>query len=422
VPEAKPFSISKQLVLEAWKAVKANKGSEGVDAQSIEAFEKDLKGNLYKVWNRMSSGSYFPPPVKLVEIPKDDGKTRKLGVPTVGDRVAQMIAKRMLEPLVEPCFHEDSYGYRPGKAVWDAVGTARERCMRKDWVIDLDIKGFFDNLRHELVMKLVKWHTDPRPELEWIPLYVERWLKAPLQQKDGSMNARELGTPQGGVISPLLANIFLHHVFDAWMVRKFKTVPFERYADDVVIHCVSLAQAKYVLKRVRERMNEAGLELHPDKTRIVYCKDDRRKGDYEHQSFTFLGYTFRPRSAARKDGKGKVFVGFLPAISDKAKKKIREEIRDLELTKRFNNKSLEDVAKAINPLVRGWKNHYGRFYPSEFLESLEYIDLVLARWVKRKYRKFHRKWRAAHKWLGRIARRQRDLFYHWRLGIYPAGG
>lgn len=419
VGEAKPYVISEDQVAHAWRLVKANRGAGGVDGQTLSAFEKDLEGNLYKIWNRMSSGSYFPPPVRLVEIPKGDGRMRPLGIPTVADRVAQMVVKLVLEPLVEPKFHPDSYGYRPGRSALDAVGKARERCFRFDWVIDLDIKGFFDNLRHDLILKAVRHHTDPDPGLKWIPLYVERWLTAPLQLEDGTLKERTAGTPQGGVASPVLANLFMHYAFDAWMDREFPAVPFERYADDAVIHCVSEAQAKFVLGAVRRRLKDKGLELHPDKTRIVYCKDGRRGRDHDQCSFDFLGYTFRARSAKARNGN--LFVGFLPAIGDKAKKRMRETIRGWRLTTVMNAKPLEEVAALINPAVRGWVAYYGRFYRSECLDQLAYLDLVLARWAKRKFKRFHRNWAAAYRWLGRIATRQRDLFVHWQVGTPPKG-
>jgi RNA-directed DNA polymerase len=414
--EAKPYCISKGLVAEAWRLVKANRGAGGVDGQTLSMFEKDLAGNLYRIWNRMSSGSYFPPPVRLVEIPKGDGRMRPLGIPTVGDRVAQMVAKLMLEPLVEPVFHPDSYGYRPGKSALDAVGKARERCMRMDWVIDLDIKGFFDNLRHDLVLKALRHHTD----LKWIHLYVERWLKAPLQREDGNLEDRPAGTPQGGVISPLLANLFMHYAFDTWMDREFPAVPFERYADDAVIHCVSHAQASFVLEAVRGRLKECGLELHPEKTRIVYCKDDRRKGDYEKQKFDFLGYTFRPRSARGRDGS--LFVGFLPAISDKAKQRIRDTIRGWSLARAWNSRTLEEIAQMANTAVRGWMAYYGRFYRSAMRVVLEHLNLALVRWAMRKHKRLRRKWTKAYHWLGGIAARQPGLFAHWTLGPRPAAG
>ena len=414
--KAKSFCISKRIVWEAYKRVKANRGAAGVDGQSLKAFEKDLKNNLYKIWNRMSSGSYLPPPVRLVEIPKGDGRMRPLGIPTVADRSAQTVVKMTLEPVVEPKFHPDSYGYRPGKSALDAIGMARERCWRKDWVIDLDIKGFFDNLDHDLVMKAVKFHTD----LTWIHLYVERWLKAPVQLSDGTVKERGTGTPQGGVISPLLANIFMHHAFDDWMRRNQPGVQFERYADDVVIHCVSLSQAKEVLEAVRNRLKQCGLELHPTKTKMVYCKDDSRRENFEPNTFDFLGYTFQPRQA--KSNKGRYFISFLPAMSNKAATAIRQTIRGWSLSVNWNNQTLEALARFIDPFVRGWMNYYGQFYRSRCVCTLRHLNRVLVRWVMRKYKRFKRRQRAATHWLGRIAKRNVDLFVLWSLGIKPSAG
>ena len=313
--KVKSFSISKRVVLEAWEAVKANHGGAGVDGQSIEDFERDLSGNLYKIWNRLSSGTYVPPPVKEVQIPKQHGLgVRSLGVPTVADRVAQTVVKLYLEPNVEKVFHEDSYGYRPGRSALDAVGVCRERCWRFDWLIDVDYQSFFDSLDHSLVLRAVAHHTDQR----WVLLYVDRWLKAPVQREDGTVVARDRGTPQGSAISPVLANVFLHYAFDAWMAREFPAVPFERYADDVVAHCKSKRQAQFVLGAITTRMVSLGLELNPGKTRIVYCKDSSRNGSHEHERFDFLGYTFRPRCARNR--RGKLFTSFAPAISDDAAK------------------------------------------------------------------------------------------------------
>jgi RNA-directed DNA polymerase len=414
--KAKPFEISKKEVWRAYQSVKANRGAAGVDRQSIEAFEKDLKGNLYKIWNRMSSGTYFPPPVRLVEIPKGDGRMRPLGIPTVADRAAQTVATRYLEPIVEPKFHPDSYGYRPGKSALDAVATTRERCWRKDWVVDLDIKGFFDNLDHDLVLRAVRFHTD----LRWLHLYIERWLKAPVQLADGTLRERTRGTPQGGVISPLLANLFLHHALDDWLRRHYPNVQFERYADDAVIHCESEAEAQEVREAVRRRLEECGLELHPEKTRIVYCKDDDRPGDYEHVRFDFLGYTFQPRRA--KNRWGKHFVSFLPAISGKAAKRIRATMRGWKLAATRNNQSLEDLARLIDPSVRGWMNYYGRFYRSKCVDVLRHLNRLLVRWACRKFRRFRRRERAAGYWLGRVARRDPKLLALWALGVRPAAG
>lgn len=414
--KAKPYVIPKQLVWEAYQRVKANRGAAGVDGESLTVFEEDLKGNLYKVWNRMSSGSYFPPPVRLVEIPKDTGGKRPLGIPTVADRVAQTVAKMVLEPLVEPVFHEDSYGYRPGRSALDAVGVARKRCWHANWVIDLDIKAFFDSIPHDLVERAVAHHTD----LPWVRLYVARWLRASVQRPDGVLEERTKGTPQGGVISPLLANLFLHYAFDLWMRRTYPSVQFERYADDAIVHCTSERQARAVLEAIRGRFEQCGMELHPVKTRIVYCKDDDRPGDYENVKFDFLGYTFQPRRA--KNRWGKFFVSFLPAISSKAAKKIRATIRGWRMASTRNNQRLEDLARLTNPSVRGWMNYYGRFYRSKCVQVLRHLNEALAAWVRRKYKRFRRRERASMHWLGRIARRDRKLFVLWQLDIVPEAG
>ena len=341
----KPFDISKWVVMEAFQKVKANQGAAGVDGESIEEFEKDLKGNLYRIWNRMSSGSYFPPPVRAVEIPKRAGGSRVLGVPTVSDRIAQTVVKIYLEPEVEPIFHPDSYGYRPGRSALDALGRTRERCWNFDWVIDLDIRAFFDSIDHDLMLKALAKHTKER----WILLYVERWLKAPLEKEDGATVQRDRGTTQGSAISPLLANLFLHYAFDVWMARNFPDCPFERYADDGVIHCATEQEAKEILVALGKRLAELGLELHPDKTAIVYCKDANRKGFYEYEQFDFLGYRFRPRLA--KNRRGQFFVGFAPAISNTAAKEIRHQIKRWRLHL-HSDMELEELATFVNPIVR----------------------------------------------------------------------
>ncbi len=407
--KTKPFNISKQSVMAAWERVKANKGTYGVDEKSIQDFELNLKRNLYKVWNRMSSGTYFPLPVRAVEIPKSEGK-RLLGIPTIGDRVAQGVMKDFLEPIVEPKFNEDSYGYRPGKSALDAVGVARKRCWRQDWCIDLDIKSFFDTLDHELMLKAIRFHTDEK----WVHLYAERWLKAPLQQENGELIQRERGTPQGGVASPLLANIYLHHTFDEWMKRHFPGVKFERFADDILVHCSSQKQAEKILEAIKARLKECGLEIHPEKTKIVYCKDADRKGSYEHESFNFLGYTFRPRLSKNKWGK--TFVNFSPAISQPAANHIRREIRSWKIHLR-SDKNITDLARMFNAPVQGWVNYYGRYYKSAMYPFLRNIERFLIRWVTRKYKRLHGHRRRASYWLGSVRKREPNLFVHWRLGL-----
>ena len=402
----KPFDISKWEVWDAWVKVKGNQGAPGVDGQSLEEFEKDLKGNLYKIWNRMSSGTYFPPPVKAVEIPKAHGPgTRTLGVPTVADRVAQTVAAARLEAKVEPIFHPDSYGYRPGRSALDAVGACRRRCWEYSWVIDLDIRKFFDSVRWDLVVKAVEAHTDVR----WVLLYVKRWLAAPVQMPDGSLQERDRGTPQGSAISPVLANLFMHYAFDTWLAGEFPTVAFERYADDAVVHCVSRWQAEKVLAALHERMAEVGLELHPDKTKIVYCKDGKRRGEFERTSFTFLGYTFQPRQARRKDGVR--FTSFLPAISKDALKKVGKRVRSWRLHRRTGS-SAADLAKEINPVVRGWMVYYGAFYRSALYPVLHRINSYLLRWVMKKYKKL-RTWKKATRSMSDAVQRQPRYFAHW---------
>ena len=413
--EAKPFCIPKRAVWEAYKRVRANRGAAGVDGQSIADFEEDLSNNLYRIWNRMTSGSYFPPPVRRVEIPKDNGAgVRLLGVPTVADRVAQTVVKEYLEPQLDACFHPDSYGYRPGRSAKEAVGMARARCWRYDWVLELDIRAFFDNLDHALLLRALRHHTD----CKWVLLYVERWLTAPVQLDDGSVVPRDKGTPQGGVVSPLISNLFLHYAFDRWMQKHYPDIPFERYADDGICHCKTLAQAQQLRAALEARFAECHLELHPQKTRVVYCKDDDRRGTYPDHSFDFLGYTFRPRRS--KNRWGKFFISFTPAVSNAAAKAMRRTLRSWALPNR-SDKSLEDLARMFNPVVQGWINYFASFYKSALYPTLRHLDLVLARWAARKYKKLRRHLRRARHWLARVAQTRPGLFAHWKL-VQPTAG
>jgi group II intron reverse transcriptase/maturase len=393
--------------------VKANQGAAGVDDQTIAEFEMDLSNNLYKLWNRMASGSYQAPAVKRVEIPKSGGGKRPLGIPTVSDRIAQMVIKRVVEAELERHFHSDSYGYRPGKSAHEAIGRARERCWKYDWVLDMDIKGFFDNIPHYLLMRALQHHVKEK----WVLLYVERWLKAPVQMPDGSVEDRDNGTPQGGVISPLLANLFLHYAFDKWMERNYPDTPFERYADDAICHCKTREEAEQLKELLEIRFMECGLELNKEKTKIVYCCDSNRNGEYPVSRFDFLGYTFRPRRS--KNSFGKYFINFSPAMSNKAGKAIREEIRSWNLCQR-SNKTLGDLARMFNATIRGWINYYGAYYKSQMFATLRHIDRKLVIWATRKYKKLRGHKRRASQMLGRIVRKQRELFAHWPL-LYRQG-
>lgn len=403
------------LVLKAFQSVKANGGTAGVDEESIDKFEEHLRDNLYKLWNRLSSGSYFPPPVKSVPIPKKSGGVRILGVPTVADRVAQTVVKLVLEPILEPLFHNDSYGYRPGRSALDAVELVRRRCWKYDWVLEFDIKGLFDNIDHELLLRALRKHC----QIPWVLLYVERWLKAPMQHADGVLETRTCGTPQGGVVSPLLANLFLHYAFDVWVSRHLCSVRFCRYADDGVVHCKSQAQAEFALRQIRERFHQCGLELHPNKTRIVYCQDINRQETFPNVRFTFLGYTFQPRKAV--DKYGRIYVNFAPAVSRDALRTMRQTIRGWHLQLKCDCE-LSDLSAMFNVVLQGWQNYYGQFYGSAMAVIWKHMNDYLTRWMMRKYKHLSRHKRRARQALGRLAQSTPEAFVHWKLGCIPATG
>jgi RNA-directed DNA polymerase len=411
----KPFDISKRLVWEAYKRVKANAGAAGVDGRTLEDFDRSLANNLYRIWNRLASGSYFPPPVKAVSIPKKAGGTRILGIPTVADRIAQTAVRLALEPHVEPHFHTDSYGYRPGKSAHQALAVTRQRCWWHAWVLEFDIRGLFDNIDHGLLMKALRHHTD----CSWVVLYVERWLTAPMQGEDGSIESRDKGTPQGGPLSPLLANLFLHYAFDRWMATHHSDIPFCRYADDGVIHCRTESQARYLQRQLARRLRECGLALHPDKTRVVYCKSQHRKLDHDVTQFEFLGYTFRPRCA--NDRYGRAFTNFSPALSGTAAKSMRQTIRRWKLQLK-SDKSLEDLACMFGPKIQGWIAYYCRFYRSAFRDIAHHLDRALVRWAMRKYKRLRGHQTRAWRWLAARAKRCPGLFPHWRAGFVPYAG
>jgi RNA-directed DNA polymerase len=404
----KPFLIEKRRVYEAYKVVKSAKGAAGVDRQTIEQFEADLKSNLYKIWNRMSSGTYFPPPVHAVSIPKKSGGERILGVPTVSDRIAQMVVKQLIEPDLDPVFLPDSYGYRPGKSALDAIGVTRKRCWKYDWVLEFDIKGLFDNISHELLLKAVRKHVT----CKWALLYIERWLAAPMEQ-NGNRIERTRGTPQGGVISPILANLFLHYAFDLWMKRTHPDLPWCRYADDGLVHCRTEQEAEAIKAELQARLAECQLQMHPTKTRIVYCKDGKRKGSYPIVKFNFLGYEFRPRGVWGTQSQ-RVFCGFTPAVSPSALKTMRSKIRELNIRHR-TQVSLADVAQEINPIVRGWFGYYGQYTPSALGPMVRYVNQTLLAWAMRKFKRFRSHKIRTSQFLQRLVKDHASLFVHWHL-------
>jgi RNA-directed DNA polymerase len=411
---AKPFSIAKRTVWEAYQQVKANRGAAGIDDESISMFEQDLSKNLYKLWNRMSSGSYLPPPVKQVEIPKKSGGFRKLGIPTVSDRIGQTAAKLIIEPILDPLFHPDSYGYRPGRSAKQAVAVTRERCWRYDWVVEFDIKAAFDQIDHGLLMKAVRSHISEN----WILLYLERWLTAPFELEDGTRVARERGTPQGGVVSPILMNLFMHYTFDRWMQRSHSNSPFARYADDAVVHCRTLKQAQELMQSIASRLEECGLTMHPEKSKIVYCKDSDRRGDYPQVQFTFLGFTFRPRRAHSK--RGRVFTSFLPGVSKDALKRMRQTVRRWRFHRQTSAK-LVDLARQCNSTIRGWWNYYGAFYRKAMGVLVHHIDQKLEHWARRKYKPLAGRYRRSAEWLGKMKQVFPSMFVHWRFEGYQVG-
>lgn len=404
--QGKAFEIPKMLVWKSYQSVKSNRGAPGYDGMTMTRFDENRKRNLYKIWNRMSSGSYFPPPVLEKRIPKADGTERSLGIPTVGDRIAQGVVKLYVESLLDPIFHPDSYGYRPEKSAHQALKKCAERCRKHSWVLEIDIRRFFDDVRHDLIIKALEHHNMPG----WVILYCKRWLMAPMVDKKetSGCKARTVGTPQGGVISPLLANLFLHYGFDRWMSKYFSSTPFERYADDIVCHYNTMKEA-FVLKRaLRSRFQDVGLEINEKKSNVVYV-DTFKRWNVE-TCFTFLGYDFKLRTL--KDSKGELFRKCMPGASKQAMRRITQTIKEWKIH-RSTGSNAEDLARRYNHIIRGWINYYGKFWYRKFSHHLwSVFQSRLLKWMKSKYRISTRK---AEKKLALLRKENPKLFVHWYL-------
>jgi len=412
--ETKSIPITKQMIWKAYKKVRSNKGAAGIDEETIAMYEERLQDNLYMLWNRMSSGSYFPPSVLEVEISKDDGRKRKLGIPTVNDRVAQQVIKSYLEPRFEAEFLPQSYGYRPLKSAHQAVEQVRKNVRRYHWVIDMDISKFFDKMSHTLLLKAIERHVQEK----WATMYITRWIKAPIEDRKGNKRYREgEGTPQGGVISPLLANLFLHYAFDRWLEKTYPNLSFVRYADDIIVHCNSQAEAEEVLTAIKKRLGECKLELNEKKTKIVYCKKEHRKDKFKTVQFDFLGFSFQPRPTSNQGGE--MFLGYDCAISRKSENKIAEEFRKLEFH-RWTGSDITRIAYVLNPKIRGWINYYGKFRIHKLMRIFRIFHHRLIRWVVNRYGRFGHSLCKADRWLRNLAHSYPGLFVHWQYGFQSA--
>lgn len=412
--KGKSVPITRWKVYDGYKRVKSSSGGAGVDKMTIVQLDGDLENLLYKLWNRLSSGSYFPPEVRRAYIPKGKKGYRPLGIPTVLDRIAQSVLKDYCEPRLEAIFSERSYGFRPGRSAHDALKQVRTNCWRYDWVIDMDIKGYFDMISHDLLLKAVEKHFSEK----WVRLYISRWLKAGILHADGTREGRQSGTPQGGVISPLLSNLFLHYVFDRWMEIHHSGQDFVRYADDIIVHCKTETEAEGLLEQIKERLKACGLEIHPEKTKIVYCKDSKRRENSDRpQKFTFLGYDFKPRKKWNRTNKSS-FTGFDLGISHHSKMRIRQIVSRC-LKKGLMSSRIEDIAKQLDPKIRGWYMYYGKFNPNALGTIWNWLNYKLVRWLLRRMKRFKLGSRSANKWFRQLYERDSNLFFHWTIGQTP---
>ena len=411
---SKGIPITRSMVWHAYKKVRKNKGVGGVDGKSLKAFRRNQEDNLYKLWNRLTSGSYFPQAVKEVSIKKSSGGERKLGIPTVEDRIAQQVIKNYLEDRFEQEFHENSYGYRPMKSSHQAIDQVRVNVRKHDWVIDMDIKGFFDEVSHELLMKALERHVGEK----WAKMYIERWIEAPIEKESKERVYREgKGTPQGGVISPLLGNLFLHYVFDKWMGKEYPHLKFVRYADDIIVHCNTKEESEKVLTAIKSRMAACQLELHEKKTKIVFCKKYKKRSPIKEVKFDFLGFSFQPRPSATKAGR--MFLGYDCAISQSSKNKIITKIRETKF-QRWTNRSIEEIAEFFNAKIRGWINYYGKFRKHKLNGVFRVLESRIIEWARRRYKHLNKSYIKAMKWFYRFKKNNVDLFVHWKMGFINA--
>lgn len=402
--------ISYEMVAKAYRKVRRGGKAAGIDEESWKDFaKKGVERQLYVIWNRMASGSYFPQAVREVKIPKKDGRKRKLGIPTLRDRIAQEVVKNYMERRIDQQFHENSYGYRPMRSSHEAIEQVRKNCLIRDWVVDLDISKFFDEIDHGLMLRGV----GAMIEESWVKMYVKRWLEMKVEREDGQQYDRGgKGTPQGGVISPLLANIFLHFALDEWLRLQYPGISFVRYADDMVLHCETKQEAEEVLEAIRKRLEEVKLRLNEEKTRIVYCKDYRRKGKHEHVKFGFLGFSFQPRQAQSRLKPGTSFTAYTAEISRENQKKIRGMIRT-SINWRNTTQEITDIADKVNSKVRGWINYFGCYGKKRLRRCLLYLDWRMIRWLKRKHRIGTRR---AIDLLANYQISNPDMFCHWQYG------